>query len=349
MLVVVLGGGIYLYSVWASIEQLDFDPEAAEELEASRPTVDPSFFDSDEVFDDITTTTSTTLDLEITEDTTPPEPEVPDIVSTTTTTVPDLPPPPTSGGRGDLVGYLIGGSDNAPSIGSADTIYLAVKGSGTVLYSVPRSLYIPNPCTGEPVRAALLLRGCPGSASGPTLLARGLSEFTGVPISGFATVSYTGFVEIVNALGGITICSDTPRGRNGNVIVPAGCNLLDGNSAAWWVRSRSQNELVDGEWRAVSGDDAQSRSARQSKAFSAVISRVLSFSSASSLVSVANQVPGTFALGGMSVGEAANLAMSMRGGYHIAGIPTESRVTAEGTWVLYPTEPFSSTLGRNGQ
>lgn len=253
---VLVVAGVFLAMVWAGIEELDFDPEAAEALlESSNTTADPDFFASDEVFDDIVTTT-TTLDLELPNTTVSPEPAVPATVTTTTTTVPELPPPQRSGGTG-LTGYLIGASDNAPSIGAADTIYLAVKGSGTVLYAVPRSLYVENPCTGQGVRVALLLRGCPGVASGPSLLALGLSKFTGVSIAGFATVSYSGFVEIADALGGVTVCSDTPRGVNGTVIVPEGCNLLGGSAAAWWARARAQDEFVDGEWRAVSGDDVE--------------------------------------------------------------------------------------------
>ncbi|HZD23960.1 MAG TPA: LCP family protein, partial [Acidimicrobiia bacterium] len=294
-LLLILAGAAYTFVIWNRIPRLDFDPEAARgQLESSQPSIDPTFFDSDEVLEDITTTSTTLNPMTITT-----------VGTSTTTTVAALPPPPNSPGRGDLVGYILGGSDGSASIGNADAIYLAVSGRGTVLYTIPRSLYIPNPCTGDHIRAALLLRGCPGVASGPSLLALGLSEWTVISVGGIATVSYSGFPEIVDALGGITICSDTARGLGGEVIVPAGCNLLKGGPAAWWVTSRSQDELVDGEWRAVAGDDELSRSARQSIALQAVINRVLSFSSAGSLVSVANQVPGAFALGGMSVGEAA--------------------------------------------
>ena len=83
-----------------------------------------------------------------------------------------------------------------------------------------------------------------------------------------------------------------------------------GAPAAWWVTSRSQDELINGEWEAVPGDDELSRSSRQSVALKAVISKVLSFGSAGSLVAVAKQVPGTFSLGGLSVSEAASLAIS---------------------------------------
>lgn len=342
----VVAGGVYVWSVWSSIEEVDFDPEVSRELLASDPPqVDPDFFDEEETFDDITIEsiepipTNTVLDPGDIEGSGPVPAEDDD-------GLPDL---PSSSGRGDLVAYLIAGSDGSPSVGQADVIYLAVTGRGTVLYTIPRSLYLPNPCSGRPVRAALLLRGCPGVASGPSLLALGLSEFTGVNVEGFAVVGYSGFPRIVDALGGITICSDTPRGQGENVIVPAGCNELDGDAAAWWVTSRSQDEFVDGEWRAVAGDDEMSRSGRQSVALDAVITKTLSFSSAGSLVNVAQQVPETFALGGMSIGEAAGLAMSARSGYHISSIPTESRTTTEGTWVLYPTEPFSATLARNGQ
>ncbi|MFP3915148.1 MAG: hypothetical protein ACLFWM_09755, partial [Actinomycetota bacterium] len=211
LLGLVLGVSAFAWSVWSSIEQVDFDPEASRDLLAdSRPEVDPGFFTDETVFDDIDTSTSSstssTVDVEGVTETPNPGVLDPDDVEGQDPPVEEegdeALPIPESGGRGDLAGYLVAGSDGTASLGSADAIYLAVRGSGTVLYAIPRSLYLPNPCTGEPVRAALLLRGCPGVASGPSLLALGLSEFTGVDVAGFAVVSYSGFPQIVDALGG---------------------------------------------------------------------------------------------------------------------------------------------------
>jgi len=49
--------------------------------------------------------------------------------------------------------------------------------------------------------------------------------------------------------------------------------------------------------------------------------------------------------GGLSLGEAASIAWSMRGqSIRQLGIPVRSETTADGRYVLYPTESFAATL-----
>ena len=99
----------------------------------------------------------------------------------------------------------------------------------------------------------------------------------------------------VDSLGGIEICSDTARGLNGQIIVPAGCNLLAGGPASFWVTNRAQDEFVDGQWRAVAGDDELSRLQRERVAMFAVYARIGSLGSAGAVASLAQNVSGTFA------------------------------------------------------
>ena len=339
--------GYELWAGWQSVERVDFNPAAARERLAALPSppASPSQFVDDapvEFTNVIPVPFESDYRNSGVETFAPPETTTTDAA----TGVTPLPPPPTSPSVG-YTGYLLIGSDGTPSAGNADAIFLAIDtGAGPILVSVPRSLYINNPCTGTPMRLSLLLRGCPGVAGGADLVALALEDFTGVRIVHYGVVGYDGFSRIVDGLGGIEICSDTARGLNGEIIVPAGCNLLDGAAATFWVTSRSQDEFVGGQWRAVEGDDELTRLRRERVAMFAVYRRIGSLGSPGALASLAQSVSDTFMLdGGFSLSQAVNLAWSMRGGLRQLSIPVRSELTPDGRYVLYPTQPFSVTLG----
>ena len=333
------------WQAWQTVERVDFDPVTArEDLEAHRAT---------------STTTTTTVPAQVDLEIVPPlsEGDPFDVTEyladrpppTTTTTIPDPPAPPASK-PSNLTAYLVGGSDGSPSFGNADLIMLLIDPSDAapIVVSIPRSLYVTNPCTGQPGRLTLTLHGCPGVAGGIDLFAIALEDFTGLRINHFGVIGYDGFQPMVDAAGGIEVCSDNPRGVGGQVIIPAGCNLVDGRAAAWWVTSRSQDEMVEGAWRAVDGDSDLSRNARQRQMILKMFGRLTSFSSAGSITSVLSSVADNIALdGGLSLGEAASIAWSMRGqSIRQLGIPVRSETTADGRYVLYPTESFAATLSK---
>ncbi len=339
--------GYSTWRAWQSIERIEFDTGAARErVSGFRATGTTAPVDA--------ATTSTTspfsllpeqsLDLNVDDlDRHLSEPPPPTTTLPTTTT---LPAPPPGKKQPSLTAYLGVGRDLD---GHADAIMLFIKPSsgGPILLSVPRSLYVTNPCTGEPVRLALTLRGCPGVAGGNELLAIAIEDFTGIRVSGFAVIRYEGFPAIVDAIGGITVCVDHARGSGGVIIIPEGCSTVDGASAMWYVTNRTQDEVIDGEWHAVQGDGDAARTGRQRQAILSIMSKASSFGSAGAIASVMNQVPGTFALGGgMSISTAANLAWSTRGSVRQLAIPVRADYTPEGAYVLYPTEPFATTLAR---
>jgi LCP family protein required for cell wall assembly len=332
------------FQSWQSVERVDFDPATArQQLDAYRATSTTTTAP--------TTTVPAQVDLEIV----PPLSEEPDVAGylaerpTTTTTAPELPAPAPSR-RSGLTAYLVGGSDGSPSIGNADLIMLLIDPSDAapIVVSVPRSLYVTNPCTGQPGRLALTLQGCPGVAGGVDLFAVALEDFTGLNINHFGVIGYDGFQPMVDAAGGIEVCSDTARGQGGQVIIPAGCNLVDGPAAAWWVTNRSQDELVDGVWRAVAGDSELSRNDRQRQMIVKMFSRLTSLSSAGSITSVLSAVSNNIVMdGSLSLGGAASIAWSMRGqSIRQIGIPTRGETLSDGRFVLYPTESFMATLAK---
>ncbi|MGA0962753.1 MAG: LCP family protein, partial [Ilumatobacteraceae bacterium] len=72
----------------------------------------------------------------------------------------------------------------------------------------------------------------------------------GIPIHHYVEVNFVGFRDIVNELGGVTICFPYPtRDVKTGLDQPAGCNLLDGLQALAFARSRTYQEFREGDWR----------------------------------------------------------------------------------------------------
>ena len=76
-----------------------------------------------------------------------------------------------------------------------------------------------------------------------------VTTVTGLPIDGYAAVDFKAFRDLVNALGGVQVCLDTPLDDNqypdyhngyvkGGIHFPAGCQVVDGERALELARSR---------------------------------------------------------------------------------------------------------------
>lgn len=124
----------------------------------------------------------------------------------------------------------------------ADTIMLLhvpVLGAPTLL-SVPRDSYVSVPGHGKnKINAAFAL-------GGPALLAQTVEENTGVRIDGYVSLGFDGFVNIIDALGGIQMCLPAPmQDEKAHVDLPAGCQVLDGTNALGYVRMRYSDPRGD--------------------------------------------------------------------------------------------------------
>jgi LCP family protein required for cell wall assembly len=118
------------------------------------------------------------------------------------------------------------------------------------LLSIPRDFYAWIPTRGyNKINTAFAYgqtHGYPGG--GPALLSDTIEFNLGIPIHHYARVSFDGFVQIVDALGGVDIpveCAvsdtfpdpDSPTGQTDVDWLP-GIHHLDGKHALWYVRSR---------------------------------------------------------------------------------------------------------------
>ena len=236
----------------------------------------------------------------------------------------------------------------------ADSIVLGLfpeDGSAPALVSIPRDLYLPNPCTKDYRRVNASLWGCRGDVSGPELLAVVVEDFTGVGVDHYVRIDFDGFVEVVDGLGGVEICFEYPtRDEKADLDIPeAGCLSADGATALAYARSRSARQLVEGEWRAAwSSDTVRQRHQREI---------LLDLAAGVRDASLADLAASFQALShalrldsGWSVAEAVGWAWRYRDldlatVTHLV-VAVDSYQTPYGELVSVPTRPFNQTLSR---
>ena len=254
--------------------------------------------------------------------------------------------------------YLVIGSDFRPQLGTssrADVILLVIlpaDGADPVMVSIPRDLYLPNPCTGGLTRINATLNGCGEAATGPEVLTVAVEDFTGVQIDHFALFDFQGFKAIIDQVGGVEICveHDVRDSRTDpDLYLPAGCTVADGAMTLSWVRSRHTQELVNGVWREMEGVNDLSRTERQQALLLEALRRLKGFGSLTEFGALVEDLAGTFSIDeGLSLGDAINLAWDMRGidaaSIKRPTIPVADYITDTGAYVLLPQASFAEVL-----
>jgi LCP family protein required for cell wall assembly len=79
------------------------------------------------------------------------------------------------------------------------------------------------------------------SIGGPKLLVETIEQKTNLRIDDYIEVGFTGFVDIVDAVGGITVCPETSIDdpKAGHLTMEKGCQEVDGQTALDYSRSRA--------------------------------------------------------------------------------------------------------------
>ncbi len=131
------------------------------------------------------------------------------------------------------------GSDAGQRTDTIMLLYLPVQGRAA-LVSVPRDSFLAIPGHGKnKINAAYAL-------GGPTLLVQTVEQNTGLRVDGYAEVGFGGFVNVVDAVGGIELCpASAIKDRDSNLDIPAGCQQMDGVTALGYVRMRKADPLGD--------------------------------------------------------------------------------------------------------
>jgi LCP family protein required for cell wall assembly len=131
--------------------------------------------------------------------------------------------------------YSTGNLDTS-GFGRSDTImilHIPAGGGRPVLVSIPRDSYVNIPGHGmNKINAAF-------SYGGPALLAETVQSATGLYINHFMDIGFGGFVNVVNAVGGVRMCLPAPiHDQASGLNLNAGCQVLSGGEALAWVRDR---------------------------------------------------------------------------------------------------------------
>ena len=154
--------------------------------------------------------------------------------------------------RAEIKRLKVGGTEVAAGKRS-DTmllIHISKKRDKAAIISIPRDSYalIPEhtssqgkviPATHSKINSAFNWGGAP-------LLIQTFEEMSGLRIDHYIEVNFVGFVRMVDALGGVEICTkkdiDDPKSH---LVLPAGRHTLDGVDSLKYVRTRQFDGLGD--------------------------------------------------------------------------------------------------------
>src|ERR1700758_3863283 len=85
---------------------------------------------------------------------------------------------------------------------------------------------------------------------GPKCLVKEIQKLSGLSINRFIAIDFVGFANMVDALGGVEVCSSTPLHdyELGTVLEHAGRQVLDGPTALNYVRARQVTTETNGDY-----------------------------------------------------------------------------------------------------
>ena len=122
-----------------------------------------------------------------------------------------------------------------------DTIMLLHTGEGpNLLMSIPRDLIVDIPGHGRTKINSAFAFG------GPELLVKTIEGETGIRVDDYVEIGFAGFVDVVDAVGGVEICPKRAmQDKQANLDIEKGCQEADGRVALGYARSRKTSGLGD--------------------------------------------------------------------------------------------------------
>jgi len=233
-------------------------------------------------------------------------------------------------------------------------VLFPADGSPPLAVSLPRDLYVPNPCKGTFTKLNQALGGCRGAASGSENLALAVQGYTGIRVDHYARVGFDGFAAVVDRLGGVTVCVGelAVRDAKSGLGLGPGCHDADGYTALAWVRSRTPEYLVDGEWVTRGGSDFD-RQRKEQDVLVQLAGKLSSYSSVGSLSGALDALAAAVRTdSAWTIGEAAALGFRYRtldpAAVTRLAVPTRGVRTARGEAALVPSARFTDVLAAAG-
>lgn len=122
-----------------------------------------------------------------------------------------------------------------------DTIMLLHVGSGpNMLMSIPRDSIVDVPGHGTTKINSAFAFG------GPQLLVKTIEQSTGVRVDDYVEIGFSGFIGVVDAVGGVQICpKQAMKDKLANLDIKKGCQEVQGTRALGYARSRHVSGLGD--------------------------------------------------------------------------------------------------------
>jgi LCP family protein required for cell wall assembly len=164
--------------------------------------------------------------------------------------------------KGKGTNYLIVGSDSREGLTPAeekelhtgsdsgqrtDSMMILHTGkNGTTMMSLPRDSYVTIPSfvgqeSHKKYAASTHKLNRSYADGGPELLIRTIEYNTGIHIDHYAEIGFSGFVNLVDALGGVNICLTQPlHDKASGADFDAGCQKMNGKQSLAYVRQRHQ-------------------------------------------------------------------------------------------------------------
>jgi LCP family protein required for cell wall assembly len=88
------------------------------------------------------------------------------------------------------------------------------------------------------------------SVGGPKCLVKVIQKLSGLSVNRFMAIDFAGFSKMVDAIGGVEVCSTTPLQdyELGTVLANAGRQIVDGHTALQYVRARQVTTETNGDY-----------------------------------------------------------------------------------------------------
>jgi LCP family protein required for cell wall assembly len=200
---------------------------------------------------------------------------------------------------GESLVFLVVGSDSREGLdslknfGSAggergDVIMLVRLDSSTGearMLSIPRDLWVDIPGQGMAKINAAYAYG------GPSLMVQTIRENLGIDVNHYVEVGFVGFTSLVDELGGIEMSFPyAARDVSSGLEVSAGTQVVDGDTALAYARSRKYQENQNGNWVSVDANDL-GRTERQQEVVRAILTELKTPAS----IAEAGQIAGALA------------------------------------------------------
>ena len=200
---------------------------------------------------------------------------------------------------GDSLTFLVVGSDSregiddltffGPAGGERGDVIMLVHLDQTTgdarMLSVPRDLWVDIPGNGEGKINAAYAYG------GPSLMVQTIRENLGIEVNHYVEIDFVGFISMVDELGGVEMTFPHPaRDAASGLAIDAGTQILDGEQALAFARSRKYEENQNGRWVHVEATDI-GRTQRQQQVVRAILTELKTPGS----IAEAGQIAGSMA------------------------------------------------------